>query len=120
MQPEPASPTERSSPQGRGRLLAFAAFCLVTVSAAAGYVTLAARRSGAAKAVAAPAVSASLGSGSNGAASPPARPQPTLAELRAEPHVYLRSTRDGEHGRIAVASLAHPDERRRLLELGCE
>jgi hypothetical protein len=118
MQPEPASPAEPRSPRERRRIVAFAAFCLITAGAAAAYVRTAARRSALGAAPASGSAAAVVASGS---AAPLASvlPPPTLAELRAHPHLYVRSTREGELGRIAIASLDRPDERL-LLELGCE
>lgn len=91
----------------RRQLLGFVGFSFLCVAAAGVYVYGAAReRSRAPAAVPAGTVSP------NAAVS--------LTKLRSEPHVVYRSVRDGEFGRIVVASLADPEGLRFVTDVSCE
>jgi hypothetical protein len=47
-------------------------------------------------------------------------PKATLFRLRSGPHVAYRSVRDGEFGRVVVASLTDPERDRFVTDLVCE
>lgn len=44
----------------------------------------------------------------------------TAAQLRATPHVYFRSVRRGEYGKVVLADLDAPNERRVVSDLTCD
>ena len=87
-----------------GRLVAFAVFCAACLAGAAVYVAQRSRDYGPPPA---PDVQQA-----DGAAA--------LARIRAEPHVYFRSARRAEFGKVAVATLAHPDDERYVSPLVCD
>lgn len=88
----------------RRRGLAFVAFAALVVASAFAYVTWRAtgerRQPGTAPASGAPAVS--------------------LDSLREAPHVYYRSTRATEFGRVVVAALDAPNDARAVTDVTCE
>ena len=45
---------------------------------------------------------------------------PALDAIRAQPHVYFRSYRPGEFGRVVVAALAAPNETRVITPIACD
>ena len=94
-------PERAGSGQGRW----FALFSIVVLLSAAGYI---AWRAGS------PDVDTPSGT------SEPA-PQPVaLDEIRSAPHIYYRSTRRGEYGKLVVAALGAPNDRRFVTDLDCE
>lgn len=109
---------------------AFVAFSVLVAVAAAGYVAwrAAAVREGAARpAAAGEPASAPGAAASPGAVSPGAAPSEAasldaalLDSVRRTPHVYYRSTRTGEFGRLVVAALDAPDEIRAVTGVTCE
>jgi hypothetical protein len=115
------NPSDNLDPErraGRLRALVFAAFCAACTLATTAYVLWSAARAPAASA--APQAPTPLAAVS-GALSPLSQSDAALLdEIRSRPHVYVRSTREGELGRIVVASLSAPNERRVLLDRTCE
>jgi hypothetical protein len=100
---------------GPRRLIAFVVFSSLVAAAAAGYVAWRAASEG--------RDAASLASESGTA---PARADTTpldealLDSVRARPHVYYRSTRASEFGRLVVAALDAPDDTRAVTGVACE
>ncbi len=98
--------------------LALVAFILVTLACVAGSALfLVSRRQ--------QAMNRSMPAVDGGPASQPARVdsaegQRLLAAIRSEPHVYYRSVRSGEFGRVVVAALSAPDDRRVVTNLVCD
>lgn len=89
-------------PDGAGRGLWFAGFCLACVAGVGAYVAF---RSGAAEPEDEPPT--------------PVKPA-TLAEIRSGPHVYFLSMRSAEWGRVVVGALDNPNGARVATDLACE
>jgi hypothetical protein len=106
---ETAPNAEGAAPgrQRRVRLALFAAFVGVVVSGTVAFVL---RRppGGLGGSAAAPVPSAAVAS------------REQLAAVRSAPHVYYRSARDGEFGRIVVAALGALETRRAVTALRCD
>lgn len=110
-QPEKLEPDHQS---GRLRVLAFVAFCAACLVGTVAYVLWARARAAEKRGTAG---MQTVGTGRLPSSTPDAD---LLTAIRSGAHLYVRSTREGEFGRIAIASLAAPNERRVLLERTCE
>lgn len=94
-------------PADRGRGGWFVLFCAAVVLSAAAYIAWRSGSSGGAP----PPPSA---------AAPGTSPGVTLDRVRSAPHIYYRSTRRGEFGKLVVAALDAPNEQRVVTGLDCE
>ena len=112
------APSHRSSSYA----LLFGVFSAVCVVVAVAYVWHAAKRSR----VPAPSVAALGPSGAPSACAhsdgekTAAAGLVTLDSIRSQPHVYYRSLRPGETGRIVIASLTCPERQRWVTQLECQ
>jgi hypothetical protein len=95
----------RTTPPERSRLIAFSAFTACVCLTVAGYVAWRYQQHTTPSTQTAP--DANLGT-------------PTFSELRREPHLFMRSAKRDQYGRILAAGLDQPDTQRAASQLTCE